>query len=76
MNSPIILSLLNFGVMTGDRETCIKCLETLTDMLLNPLKFNEESVIACQKNIEAYSKGEVSKEMTNSVMRIIESGKL
>jgi hypothetical protein len=76
MNSPIILSLLNFGVMTGDRDTCLKCLETLVDMLLNPLRFHEETIIACQKNIEAYSKGEVSKEMTHAIMRIIDSGKL
>lgn len=77
MNSPILLSLLNFGVMTGDRDTCLKCLESLVDMLLiNPSRFNEESVIACQKNIETYSKGDVSKEMTHAVMMIIERGKL
>jgi hypothetical protein len=45
-------------------------------MLLNPLRFNEESVMACQKNIEAYPKGEVSKETTHAVMRIIDCGKL
>lgn len=76
MHTPVILSVLNFGVMTGDRDTCLKCLDSVTEMLLNPLKFNEELLVACQKNIEVYSKGEVSKEMTHAVLRIIESGNL
>lgn len=69
------MSLLNFGVMAGDRDTTLKCLATLTDMLIVVTPFNEEVMVACQKNIESYTKGDISKEAAQMVQRVVESGK-
>ena len=33
LSSSVSLSLLNYGVMNGDRETCVKCIHMVVDML-------------------------------------------
>ncbi len=68
------MSLLNYGAMNGDRETCVKCIHMVVDMLTSKVVTSEDKIIAFQKNIEGYSGQDVSQEIREAIFRIIESG--
>jgi hypothetical protein len=59
--------------MNGDRETCVKCIQMVVDMLTSKVVTSEDKIIAFQKNIEGYSGQDVSQEIREAIFRIIES---